>query len=328
MFFALAILFLSASFAPVTSLSCLNNEKVGTWIKGEKGFFPSGSVYAGFQDMKRVDLFICRIDEIVGKYYEPEKSCYISGKDGKEKVSQQYEILTDVGHVVWVPVNNKQMPCNMIEGSINANYAGRAWISKNSLIPGNVIEGVIFIAWGNDAKSETFEALTAVPRSLILNYGRVSNIYGTVVNYFVFKVRSTDEVYIDFGVHTDMKYRLTIGAFKNRISAFGPKSNPLQIYEKTENILSSNDLRGFWVRWTLGNTLEFGAEGNLEPLVVYTGNDIHNLNSVLMSSAYQTSDWQIADLTKFNGKTFVKRHHKKHSKHTKQHHLKMSEIYY
>lgn len=40
----------------------------------------------------------------------------------------------------------------------------------------------------------------------------------------------------DFGVNTEMKFRLTIGTFGNRVSGFDPKSNPLQTFEKTDRL--------------------------------------------------------------------------------------------
>ncbi|KAL5293244.1 hypothetical protein ACFFRR_011791 [Megaselia abdita] len=310
MSFRLAIVLLSVVATKVVYSSvCLKSPVIGQWVSGENGFVPPGSVLGGYQGSEKVDLYICRAGGIVGKYYNPNKMCYVQ-ENKKIQSHKHYEILTEVGHTVWVPVAEKQMPCNLVQtgGTSHApTFAGRVTV-EDDMIPGNVIDGEVYIPWTNGNSYTTFEALSAVPKTINLPAGRQSFVFGTSEKYLTFKVKSREEVYIDFGSNVEMKYRLTIGAFRNRVSGFGPLSDSLKVYEKTAEILSPTELNGFWVRWISGNTLEFGSEGVLKPLVVFSDAQLHLVNSVLFSSSSsKDSSWQIANLVEWDGAKFIER---------------------
>lgn len=292
MYFIFAILIASCSS------SCLENPNVGIWLFGEKGFLPPGSVLGGYQGDPSVDLYICRADEKVGKYFEPELAC-TAETDGREQKYSQYYVLTDIGHVVWVPVFRKQMPCNMIQSGETKipTYIGRAY-KDNFLIPGSIVDGVVSIPYNGISQYDDFEALTAVPKALSVASMKTSYVYNTSAKYLTFKVKSEDEVFVDFGVDNEMNYRLTIGTFGNKISALGHIGKPHTAYEKTLNILESKYLKSFWVRWVSSYTIEFGSEGNLKPLVNFSDYDISSINSIAFSSSSRDSYWQIADLSR------------------------------
>lgn len=304
------LLLLSVATGVVFSSVCLKTPILGTWVHGENGYFPPGGVLGGFQGVDKEDLYICRVGDIVGKYYNPNKLCYIQENNGKIQSYPHYDILTDVGHTVWVPVDKKQMPCNLLQTGGNSHsptYAGRVEVEPGYLIPGNVIEGVVHIPWTNVSKFETFEALSAVPKTLNLPVFKRSFVFGTTVKYLTFKVKSKDEVYANMGVNNEIKYRLTIGAFNNKVTAVGPVSSPVKVYEKSENILEGETLRGFWMRWISANTLEFGVEGVLKPIITFSDSNLHLVNSVVFESASKDSTWQIANMPEWDNFKFVER---------------------
>lgn len=296
------------SVATVYSQSCLKNPNVGRWVSLQSSAtLPSGGLIAGFQDSPKTDLYLCRVAGFVGKYYQPDRRCYAENSAGVEVANTNYEVITNAGNVVWIPVSNKQLPCNIFQtGGTSAapTYTGRA-VYNNYLLPGNIVNGIVRVPWGGMHQYDSFEALTAVPQSLTTNPSKSSDILGTFGNSFTFRVKSEEEIHIDFGVNHITQFSVTIGGLTNLISGIGTFCNPWINFVNTAGVLSSTEYRGFWIRWITLNTLEVGVEGNVTPLVTYTAVGISNINSVVLSSYTKTTYWQIADLPRWNGNQFV-----------------------
>lgn len=294
MLFKLAVI-LSAAIG-IINCNCLNYSKIGIWKKYESksSSFPSGSFLAGSEGSH--SLYVCRGEGKVGKYHENLRQCYIA-KEDVEIEAQEFEMLIDVGHTVWIPVINNEMPCNLIQSGDTSSYIGRTVYEEKLLLPGNVKNGILLVTYDRKVSEfDVFEALSAVPQSLLLPTAITSSIFRTNVKYLTFKVTSEDEVVLYFGALNETMFRLTIGAFHNKVSGIGPIYDSFKSYEKTENILDPDESRGFWVRWTLTDTLEFGVEGNIKPLITYTDSKIQTISTVVFKSNDGESHWQIADL--------------------------------
>ncbi|KAL5276904.1 hypothetical protein ACFFRR_002237 [Megaselia abdita] len=294
MFFNIKVLIFVAVVGSV--YSCLRNAGNNAWKPAQSNSVPAGSVLAGLEianSGRRSNTYLSRAGDKFAKYNQGTGACYLNA-NGKENIvnADQCQMLVDVGHTVWVPVANKTMPCNVIQ--TGATFAGRANHGKQ-LLPGYISNGVIYVTYIGPFNYNVFEALTSVPQSLTLPFMKSSYIYKTSAKYLSFKVKSQDEVFVDFGVNNQLMFRLTIGALNNKVSGIGPLSDPMKYYEKTENILDGNSLRGFWVRWISNGVLEFGLDGKKTAISFYNSG-VDSINSVMFSSNVRDSFWQIADL--------------------------------
>lgn len=301
MIFLLTLLILCQSGEIIQSSSCLKNPKAGQWMRLDTGFLPPESVIGG-QEITTGggfnNLYVCQFEGQTGKYQHDDKHCYTHQGDREIVHVSNFFILANIGDAVWVPVSNKIMPCNLIQtGDTNPSSVGRVR-HNNFLTPGEIKDGILHVSYAFKAKGYgVFEALTLVPHSISVSELKSSSPYRTNGYYLTFKVRSEDEVYVILGVNLEQMFRVTIGALENKISAIGPLNNPLKSYEKTTNILDSVIWRGYWVKWIKSHTLVFGAEGNTEPLVKLTDDNVDNINSVVFSSRNSKSEWKIPELT-------------------------------
>lgn len=283
--------------ASQVSSDCLKNATVGVW---EPASSPEDAFIVG---KETTDTYFCRSPNglDVGKCIIGDKICYVERAGAEVRyTANQFDLLADVGQVVWTPVVNIIMPCNLVQlGSSPAIplFAGRVLFATNKLMPGKVIDGTLTVTSASRIyKYTVFEALTAVPQKVALSARQSSTLFATDSRYLSFKVRSGDAVTVDFGARNQKKYRLTIGTFGNRMSGIGPMDDPLQSFEKTDNILDPNELKGFWVRWVSNNLIEFGVEGVLNPLVKFSDDDVFTINTVVFSSGSHESFWQIPEL--------------------------------
>lgn len=80
--------------------------------------------------------------------------------------------------------------------------------------------------------------------------------FETLGNYLTFKVKSEDEVSIDFGIGSETKIRFTIGP--HILKVFGQSS-----FSKTKQLINGTTWKSFWFRWISGNSLEIGDYSNL-----------------------------------------------------------------
>lgn len=301
---------LLAAGSTVFASSCLKVHNTGSWTKVSAprlSEVPSKSVIGGYESDKHTNLYICRAEGSFGKYYHTNRLCYVQRKNANEVNYKDFDLLANVDHIVWSPVQDHKLPCNTLKSEGNSvSYAGRNYY-QDFLIPGDIVDGVLYLPYGTTFNHhyDTFYALTIVPQRLTIASSKVSELYEVPSQYLTFMVESRDEVYIDFGVDSDMVYTLYLGTLNNKISGIGPIGNPMDSNEITRHILDLTTFTGFWVRWNSENTMQFGNNGNMVPLINYTDNMVSQINSVRFRSSSSESLWQIPDLPQWNGHKFV-----------------------
>uniref|UniRef100_T1GWA9 Uncharacterized protein n=1 Tax=Megaselia scalaris TaxID=36166 RepID=T1GWA9_MEGSC len=247
---------------------------------------PSSSVRAGFEkgpDNKFVDLYVCKAGNKIGKlnlFYQG--ICFIT-ENNEEVHKDDFDILTTNENVIWIPVEGDNVPCDSVLGNEN-NFVGRVKYETH-LLPGNVFNGSIEVTYGAKSnKYQNFEILTIIPKIINLEPMESSKTFETDGKYFGFKVESEKKVLISFGIEN--QYMFEIGSI----------NCPLYSSNKTSNEFNSKTISNFWIRWIKQNLLEFGIEGVLEPLIIYSHEKINNIDSVKVSSTSTKSKWNIIDL--------------------------------
>lgn len=274
---------------------------VAEWIQASSGYLPPNSLVGGF-DVDNQHLYICRADGVNGKFSKRPGVCRYPWR-GNEVESNTYEILTNV-HGVWVPVTPPIFPTNQLMTSVsngNPVYSCRVnFIDKDynrSLTIGKVDNGEAFIGYGQrelkcgkDLTCDNYEVFTAVPK-----IPKANVVYELNGKYLTFKVSADSEAYILLRVHNELKYKLTIGAMSNTVTAIGKILTPNEVVVKSERILDKYEMKGFWLRWTSQNILEFGIEGRVKPLLIYHEKGVHEIDHVEFAPI-ELNQWQIPGL--------------------------------
>lgn len=275
---------------------CIGNVDTNKLVSTKSGNIPLGSVYGGF-DRGR-SMFLClastKDGEVIGKLAETLSVCFYP-LNGQEFNVEEYKVVTYVDGV-WVPIANSEFPCNIIQFSEFLKkpvFAGRMHID-NTLTIGSVIDGKAYIPYNGGVQSpNNYEMYTGVSMKLEVNNGS-SKRFVTQGKYLVFKVRAEDEVAIYLGVRKVNHFVITLGA-KDSIG-LGSTFNPFYTNTKADSGLNENVFKGYWIRWTVSNFLEFGREGDIVPILTLKDDNAFKIDSVVFVSPNKNSEWILPEL--------------------------------
>lgn len=296
--FLLAIVIFYITLQISDSSTCLGNAGLGTWIRVANGTIPPNGVIAGYNSVDD-PLYICRFNGVNGKLSTKSYRKCLSVINGKPASSDEYEILTGVTSV-WVPVTSSEFPCNQLQtGVINGlpSYSSRGR-HNGELSVGQVSQGKSYIGDNSTVfPIDQYEILTAAPIALSNN----NLYYGLNGNILSFRVRGSRDTLIWLGVGNNFTFRITIGFLMNTLTAIGTRDDPSASLISTRGILHPTEFRGFWVRLTTCNDIEFGKEGDLGPLLTFNNPDIHKINSVKFGDLgnWDGSYWMIPSLARW-----------------------------
>lgn len=276
---------------------------LGEWIQASNGHIPRLSLIGGF-DVDNQDLYICRADGVNGKLSRSPGLCRYAWR-GEEIERRSYQVLTNV-HSVWVPVTPPYFPSNQLMGSVSNGdpvYICRVlYIDRDynkSLTIGKVDQKKAFIGYGNkelkcdrDLSCDNYEVLTEVPKI------PENVVYALSGKYLTFRVNAGGTVRVLLGVDGIIRYIVNIGELMNSASSINKVNFPYKVVQKTEGILDNMEMKGYWLRWTSNNILEFGVEGKTLPLISYNDVGVHEIDSVQFSPI-EGNQWQIPNLFEF-----------------------------
>lgn len=284
---AVSTILLAASLVVVSSQSCIGSNQ-GHWVSATDGNVPEGAV-AGGVDKGRT-LYICRSNGISGKIFESSPCYYAENK--KEIRASTYEVLTDLAGV-WISPVGSNYPCNMLETS-DGMYSCRVTYKKAMTI-GKFENGICIIPYGGKSHKfkKNFEVFTAVSENVVLNQGADSAVFDLSGQYLTFQLKSGSESVVSVGNGNNMMFRVAIGALKNSVVSIGLFGQPYAVVESTPTILSDTEFNSYWLRWTSGNKLEFGKEGNSKPLATYANSGVKDINSFQLYSTFGASEWNV-----------------------------------
>lgn len=278
--------------------TCVKDIDSSKLIETSNGQIPHGAVYGGFDRGRSMFLCLAKAQsgngELIGKLAETQQVCFY-GEEDKEFSTPDYKAVTNVDGV-WVPVIPPEVPCNMIQFATFLEkqvYAGRINID-NTLTMGSVIGSTAYIPYGgrNQIKKNEYEVFSAVSKKLDVNGN--SNRFATTGKYLTFKVKSGDEVAIYLGLRKVNHFVITIGA-KGTI-AVGTVYYPFYTNTRAASDLNENVGKGFWVRWTTRDYLEFGREGDIIPILTLKDENVFKIDSVVFSSPNGASEWLLPEL--------------------------------
>lgn len=91
-------------------------------------------------------------------------------------------------------------------------------------------------------------------------------------------------------------YEIFIGGWSNAKSVIRKNRSKPEVAEaETSDILSGDEFRGFWIRWS-DNTLTVGREGFHEPMLSYTDSDPINVGFIGFCTGWGAcGEWQLED---------------------------------
>ncbi|KAL5291222.1 hypothetical protein ACFFRR_010560 [Megaselia abdita] len=286
------------AFHQSIGFTCVKDLEATQLVSASSGHIPSGAVYGGVDRGRSIFLCIAsaqsKTGDLVGKLAETLSDC-IYGEAGKEFYISDYKVPVNLDGV-WVPVFPPELPCNAIPfGTFKeAMYAGRIHID-NTITTGSVIKGVAYIPYGGrtDTIYSNYEIFTAVSKKLSLNKGN-SNRFPTIGKYLTFKLKADDEVAIYFGIKKVNHFVVTLGA-KNSMS-IGTIYYPFYTNTRAPSDLNENVHKGYWIRWTNAEYLEFGREGDIFPILTLKDEMVSKIDSVLFASPNGASEWILPEL--------------------------------
>lgn len=278
------------------------------WLQIDKfEGIPKKSIRGGF-DKDGKKTFICTsfnpstVNMIPGSLSK-DGLCKIIDNGNEVKLDKGYRILTNIDGV-WIPFFDSKIPTNALEtgqldynGEVFTYFSGRKRFDRELTLGKILYTGVGYgKGYYNDAVLEggDEEIFTVVPKILFLN-NKTSGRMSFDGFYIVFKVMASNAA-VNLGADADDKpsYQITFDSRRNETS-IGFKTSKEVFVVPSINIISSEEMRGFWVFLdTRSSSIKVGREGSQDPILM-----INNVEEFVASDIWVQfgssfhSEWRI-----------------------------------
>lgn len=278
------------------------------WLQIDKlQGIPKKSIRGGF-DKDGQATFICTsfnpttVNMIPGSLSK-DGVCTIIDNGDEIKLDKGYRILTNT-EGVWIPFFESKIPSNALEtGQLHNNgevflfFSGRKRFDLELTLGKILYAGVGYGKGYYDAaalEGGQEEIFTVVPKILFLN-NTTSNRMSFDGFYIVFKVKASNAV-LYLGVDEDDKpsYQITFDNRRNETS-LGLKTSKEVFVVPSFNIISSEEMRGFWVFLdSRSSSIKVGREGSHDPILLIKKVDEFVTSDIWVQfGSSSESEWRI-----------------------------------